>query len=749
MKQSRYMVSWLALLASLALPALACNLTSPPEPTPAPTATAPAPTATAVPPTPAPTPTEIPDPLAGFIRYESEALGLAVRYPEAWFAAEEGDRLTIVSDSAMLVEDDFTRGVGVILAGDSDIGILSPGAILELFTSPEAGLLTHAEVIREPRSILVRGQQAIQATYDAELNGERVRATITVVVQGSAAVVAAALTPSGGNDALEPVLTTIVNSIEVLGAPAPQTEGEIRIGETVSGAIPVNGSVVWTFTVGEGETVNVVVLPSDDLDVVLDVRNAEGASVVTDGPIDESFGKEETGNLSLSAGTYMIVLAGFGDSSGTYSLGLTAGFSSLDAIPIQPGDVLEGSLKLGEMLGYAFDALEGGEYAFTVTPAGDLDVVLTVLSSNGTQLDSQDNAFGEESYYFYPPVDGAYTLVISSYDGSPGTFAVALALNPPVSGAGLDLPLVPKDGVFVDESNSLASGEVVEYRVPGLELSPLTIVVNPEEGLDVVIDVYDSDGTLVLTQDRAFSYEEVLFIPDKDDDYRVVVSGFEGSAGIFEVAIFRGGIGGVGFVGSVIATGDNLADGEDEHAYPFYALSADPALALVYPISQLDVVVDVIDGDTDAAVRSVDVNFGYERVLFLPEADRDYFFNVRGYEGDSGSYDIFLAGGPDIVFELANEDVVYGNLGEAGLLLYTYNALAGETLTIVVDPLGDLDVVVEIEPLDGEAYVSADDGLAGGQETAAYTFLQDEVVLIIVRGFDGASGRLRMTVDVQ
>lgn len=751
---ARALLLWLLLLA---LPALACNLTSPPEPTQTPQATSipptdtpaptqPLPTDTAVPPTetPAPTPTLPPDPREGFIDYESAAFGLSFAYPPEWTVDESSGFISIVSDPSILDSQDFSNGAGIILATDPGMGTMSPEEILGLFSSPEGGLLADVEVVSEPASLLINGQDAIQGTYLGTLEGQSVKATITVIIKEQTTAIAVALTPREGDAVLEPLMSEIVSSIILVGSGSAQAEGSISLGQSVDGVVPANTASTWTFTAIEGDTVNILVVPDEGLDAMVDVLDADGQSILPDGIVDESFDEEEIQGLILAAGTYTISVTGFGSSAGPYTLSLASSTQDLsEATPLAMGEALSGSLAADQSASYIFAGAAGAALNLRIAPDGELDVVVTLYDAAGQELQTRDASFGDESVLFTPDADGTYYAQVTSFDGSPGSFTISLE-------EGLaELPLIPESVLF-SETGSVAADETSSYAVPAQQYRPMTIIVTSGEDFDAVVQVLDPNGDEVIEQDVSFDQEEVLLVPLLDGDYQVNVTGFEGAAGSFDITVFPGGLGGVGVIGSVVAASGTLLDAEDSHVYPFTAISDQPVLAVVQPEAGLDVVLEVVNDDTGNVVQTIDSTFAYERVLFAPPADGgNYYIAVSGYEGETGSYQIYLLGGQDIFFELASGDTVYATLGDDSFSGFAYSGLTDETLTLSVSPDADLDVVIQLEPLEGEPYLAVDDAVDGELESASYTFTSDETIFVVVRGFNDDAGSYTMQIEVE
>jgi hypothetical protein len=291
------------------------------------------------------------------------------------------------------------------------------------------------------------------------------------------------------------------------------------------------------------------------------------------------------------------------------------------------------------------------------------------------------------------------------------------------------------------------------WRFYGQEDEAVTIVVEPGEAFDVVLDLQDETRESVLPTgpvDQSFGTERITnFRLSYSGDYFIVLRGFAGSAGDYTLSLSHGGIIGLDLPGSTLSITATLsADGE--HIYPFDAEARSLIEVIVEPEGGLDVVVEVyrdLAGDDDELLLTVDHSFGTEELAFEVPEDGAYYVLVRGFAGEAGTYQVTIAGGPEVLFELAAGAMVYGYIGEDGFLDYVINGRAGETLTINVESDEELDAVVQIVDLEGEVQAEVDDGIFGEPEVLGYTFAADALYLLRVRSSKGTPGSFMMTID--
>jgi hypothetical protein len=88
-----------------------------------------------------------------------------------------------------------------------------------------------------------------------------------------------------------PVLDAIVNTV-TLSAPVGGTTDDVDVnltgdmllyGDTVDGVVDASGPSVWTFIGLEGEVIDLIVTPEGEFDVVVDVVDESGTSILPNG----------------------------------------------------------------------------------------------------------------------------------------------------------------------------------------------------------------------------------------------------------------------------------------------------------------------------------------------------------------------------------------------------------------------------------------------------------------------------------
>jgi hypothetical protein len=608
--------------------------------TPAPTAT-PEPTATSVP-TNTPIPTTTPEATFGFVDFESPEAGVSLRYPGEWFTSDLSGFTVFASHQELLdaPEPGEEGAVALVIAGDAtEFDSNDPVEILNA-SLEEFNLADDAEIVEGPTAVTINGQDAATAViHGVTDNGTPLSAFVTAILNADRVVVFLAATPSETEAQFLPTFEAMANTIEV-GEPTepevtrPAVEGTLLYGETATSAVTEAGPSAWGFIGLEGEVVDIIIRPlTDELDVVVDVLDESGASIL-DGEVDNSFGTEEIRDLTLpSSGTFIVLVRAFSDGVGDYELTVAeAGTLEEGQNPIQYGETMQGTLASEEETAtWSFTGSVNDLVDITVTPLTDeFDVVVDVLDSSGASIlpDGElDDSFDVEYIRVLRlPADDQYVISIRGFAGNTGDYEVSLAL------ANSGLP-----GSFVFAADTLDAAED-EHFFPFTAVANevITAQVNPEPEVDVVVSVYNDDTDELLDEvDLSTGFEELVFTVPADGNYYFAVKGFDGSTGAYEVTLL-----GSDAVIFELAFGDSVIGRLGESGYIDYLFSgvtgdtivltaetAD-ALDLTLAIQDLDDnVLAEMDDNGSAAAETLTYTFTEDKLIIIRVEE---FFGAQG-----------------------------------------------------------------------------------------------------------------------
>ena len=636
--------------------------TDEPEPTEEPTST------------PEPEPTPIPDPTAGFTDFSNDVLGIEFSYPSDWAieANEEGSDISLASSQEILDSaDDKIEGaiMNILLLPNESLGFLGgegtdvtdPVAILTVFTdliSADPDTEFVLTLTDPPTAVTINGQDAAQAFADAvatDGSGDEAIVKLAIIMGDAQAAFLFSGSELGEEAANRATLDAIESSI-VVSAPAggapetvapPDSAGLLLYGDSVSGAAPST----WNFVGLEGEIVDIIVEPEGEFDVVFDVVDDSGNSVLPNGEVDASFGTEEVLGLTIPAsGNYNIVVRGFADAVGNYQLSIGEAGTAV-APPVTGGEgeaIAYGSLVSGAVdsanpvASYSFAGATDDIVGMIITTDGEFDAVIDVVDGAGNSLLSRerDASFGNENVLVALPAEGVYTINVYGFEGSPGSFDLQLGF--PLTNIVIAAPdtLDPED-----------EGEGHSFPFTALRAGDMVgIFAEPAEGLDIAIQVRQGDEFLAglgFEGERGFDYsiddEEFVMLIDETGTYTFRVKNsededFGGNVGDYEVVLF-----GSTEVVFELAYGDFVDAQTNEDGLIDYVISGAVGDSMVINVvsddDSVDMVIEVLNLDEEV-LATIDDGFSgeAEELVYTFESEELVIIRVSDFFGGVGDF---------------------------------------------------------------------------------------------------------------
>jgi len=427
-------------------------------------------------------------------------------------------------------------------------------------------------------------------------------------------------------------------------------------------------------------------------------------------------------------------------------------FGSLDPMVV----LEEGSGDLG--LGEDSEIVEGPT-ATTINGVDAATAVINSTSDNGTPLTSYvviliDETRGAVVFGATPAESADEFLPIFEI------MASTIELMEPT--AVEELPKAGGDVGVLDSEGFLLFGDVVTSVVEaggsstwdfiGLEDEVVDIIVAPQtEALDAVVDVVDESGNSILPAgaiDDSFGEELLLGVEiPSSGTYYIIVTGFSDSdTGEYQITFNESGRSagtsgeGVSMSGD-IAYGDaingSLTTEDATQTFSFAGSTGDIARVLVDPEGDLDIVVDIVDADgTPLVPAGSDNSFGTEIVAAQLPADGMYAVVVSPCDGEvcgeanTGNFELILEGpAGSVVFASDTLEEV----GEEHAFPFT--TIAGELVSVIVEPDGELDVVVRVFNEDTDEEVMDETDRSFTVEGVGYQVAEDGNYYFQVAGF--------------
>ncbi len=618
----------------------------------------------------------------------------------------------------------------------------------------EFGLGEGVEVVSGPERLTINGLDSAQALVYATSEEGNIPLSIfvTMLIGQERSALFFGVTPRETEADFLPTFQAMAKTI-VLSTPVSTTSmllanpsGFLAYGETVDGAVSAaEETAVWGFTGLANDVVSISVTPNEEnFDLIIDLLDANGASLIN-GPQDNSFGEERVNLLLPADGTYYVMVTGYAGATGTFQLSLQSGSATSGTIAM--GETVSGSVTASGPSTWEFSAAAGEVLVITVTPGDDLDAVVDVLDASGNSIlpgGEVDESFGEERLpAVVIPADGKYTIAVRGFGGGVGSFS--LTLQSAGSGAAGQLLTYGQTG-----SGRVATGETQSWSFYAMQADVVDITVTPlQDGFDLMVDVLDSNGFSILPegeQDDFFDteYLRVLFL-EEEGFYTITVRGFENSSGNYEIVVTES-LGGL--PGSILFATDTLGEGET-HAFLFTAYANETVRIYVWPEFEFDVVVSLYNDDTGELIEEVDNNTGYEEIIFTVPELANYYFEISGFEGDVGSYEVILLATAGAYLEAAGGDEIYGRVERDAVLEYYIQGAAGDKLTVTLSSDENADMVIALLDLNGNVLVEVDNTGSGKEETLTYTFSKDQKLVISIREFYNEVGKFFATISLE
>ncbi|VAW42024.1 hypothetical protein MNBD_CHLOROFLEXI01-1487, partial [hydrothermal vent metagenome] len=465
----------------------------------------------------------------------------------------------------------------------------------------------------------------------------------------------------GFSDAIGNYQVTLVEAGTAVAPPTTigATGGVIVLGEAVAGTVEDDPSA-WVFAGLEGEVVDIIVVPEDSFDAVVDVVDSSGNSILPDGEVDTSFDTEEVlGVIIPASGNYTILVRGFAGASGNYQLTLSEAGTAVaplspvaggDGTPIAFGDLVSGSVDAASpVASYAFAGAEDDIIGMIVTPLDEFDVVVDVVDASGnSQLPRErDTSFGIENVIVALPADGVYTVNVYGFEGTAGSFE--LQMGSPLTNVVIAAPntLDPED-----------EGEGHSFPFTALRAGDMIgIFAEPAEDLDIAIQVRQGSDLLAdrgFEAERGFDAsvgaEEFVMIANETGSYtfRVLNSQddeFGGNVGEYEVILF-----GSPEVVFELAFGDFANARTNEDGLIDYVISGAPGDSMVINVvsddDSVDMIIEILDLDENI-LASIDDGFSGEpeELTYTFESEELVIIRVRDFLGGEGDFTMLVEAG--------------------------------------------------------------------------------------------------------
>lgn len=298
----------------------------------------------------------------------------------------------------------------------------------------------------------------------------------------------------------------------------------IALGDTLNGALELDEQDDYLFSSAQQEPVTVVLIPVDDLDVVLEILDGEGAIIFQE---DRSYGQEQLSFTPDEGSDYILRVRGYAGAAGEYTINLAAGGVGSTGTSLIVSDSLDQGNTEGDDFPFVVD--QGETARAIVDPEGEFDVVVEVWNDDtDTLVETVDASFGREEVNFTATDAGSYYFKVLGFEGQGGDYTITLNGPPEVI-----FELIAGDRVTGD----LGQNSFIDYHVRLQSGETVQIDVQTDPDTDIVAALFDLDGNQLAGADEGFSgeTEQLSFTaPTAEGEgnvYRLRISNFSGDAG--------------------------------------------------------------------------------------------------------------------------------------------------------------------------------------------------------------------------
>lgn len=319
--------------------------------------------------------------------------------------------------------------------------------------------------------------------------------------------------------------------------------GSLGEQDMVNGRLEADVKDVWTFRLEEPRYATISVTPEDKaLDFTWTLYSPTGQTIAA---VDNGYAGDAevmTDQLLTDTGLYVIEIGEFFNAPGGYTMSLTLAREPLfgGGGEIQIGQTLESTLAPKAVHNWIFTGSAGELLTAVLTPQDQFDAILELYGPDGRQLISLDEGYSGDAELFSGvelPLTGQYTLVVSSFAGDGGRYALSLD-------AGGD------DTANFYDAGDLAYGERQQETFQPYEAhvwfftgqagDNIAVQVTPlDDNLDLDVWLLDAAANRLAAQDAAQSggAETMTFTLAQDGQYLIFIREVFGNAGPYEVAL--------------------------------------------------------------------------------------------------------------------------------------------------------------------------------------------------------------------
>jgi hypothetical protein len=389
----------------------------------------------------------------------------------------------------------------------------------------------------------------------------------------------------------------------------------------------------------------------------------------------------------------------------------------------------------------------------------DIDLTLAIFGPAGQTVTRIDNGYAgdtEVATDILLAESGRYIIEVGEFFNQPGRYTLSFVLTEePLYGGG----------------GRIETGQGIQSVLPingqhlwlfdGTAEQLVSIVLEPEDNFDAILDLYGPDGRRLVALDEGFSGDaEVIsgFALPITGQYSIMVRSFAGDGGSYALSLDEGGEDTLNYYDAGdLAYGDAKRETlrpHEAHAWFFQAKAGDEVMVEVAPLNDnLDLDIWLLDPGIKrlAAADSFLAGMAETIVLTLSQ-DGQYLVLVRDYFGEAGEYEIRLmampVATPEPVGMIQYDETMTAILAPGQTVIWFFNGNQGDVIDINLTPTdGNSDLIFLLQHPNGHTVLEVDEALANNaEELRSFTLTADGQWGIVVKEFFAAGGPYSLTV---
>jgi hypothetical protein len=442
------------------------------------------------------------------------------------------------------------------------------------------------------------------------------------------------------------------------------TASVIMLNSTTGGNLEVSGDEdFFRISIAGGTSGVLRVWTTGGTDTMGELFDSTGRTLRENDDVGNDLNLSLTENVS--GGTYYVRISGFADVIGTYKL-----FSALETSPpiddhgntktmaslINPNSTTSGLLETFEDDDFfRIDIVASVPGTLRIRTTGETDTTGELLNFRGETIGANDDSKGDSNFSLIQNVKaGTYYVRVRGYGGDAIAYQMVSSFT---TGAQSDDYGSTQEAASLITANSTTSGNLEVsrdrdfFRIDVVTASTGTLRVFSAGGTNTIGELFDSSGQILSDDDDSGDAGNFLLTRRvSGGTYYLSVQGYDAAVGPYELrSSFQSDAqsddhGNTQATASQInpnsTTSGNLEVSEDDDFFRIDILASVPGTLRIWTTGGTDTIGELFDSAGQAMGTNDDSGDDLNFFLIQNVNAGTYYVRVRGYDGDSKSYQI-------------------------------------------------------------------------------------------------------------